>query len=254
MSTLLNFENYIKEIDLSKLLNELRVQNVELILEEVKHFTEKEAERRDKILLEYFSEESIGYITKTITDYLLSPPKLKGNAKILDVGAGSGFFTVRVFEEIRSSLPEASFYAMDVTPAMLMMLRRKTDKVTLFLGIAENITGSAKYARRYIEIPSRFDAIFSTLTLHHCPDITKALRSIRDALETHGKAVLIDLCEHTFKEFREEMGDLHLGFNPSIIKEEAKKFFTNVHVREIPGLSCKCSNRAVNLFVAYLIP
>ena len=143
---------------------------------------------------------------------------------------------------------------MDVTPAMLMILRRKTGEVTPFLGIAENITGSAQYARKYMKVPDRFDAIFSTLTLHHCPDIAEVFRSIKEALEGHGKAVLIDLCEHPFKEFREEMGDLHLGFNPSIIKEEAEKFFTKVNVKEIPELSCECSNRAAHLFVAYLIP
>lgn len=57
MSTSLDFESYIKEIDLSELLNRLGVRNVELILEGVKHFTEKEAERRDKILMDYFGEE-----------------------------------------------------------------------------------------------------------------------------------------------------------------------------------------------------
>lgn len=254
MSTSLDFESYIKEIDLSELLNRLGTRNVELILEGVKHFTEKEAERRDKILMDYFGEEGIERITKTITDCLLSPPKLKSDAKILDVGAGSGLFTVRVFERVRNSLPDAFFYAMDVTPAMLMILRRKTGEVTPFLGIAENITGSAQYASKYMEVPDRFDAIFSTLTLHHCPDITEVFKSIKEALESHGKAVLIDLCKHPFKKFREEMGDLHLGFNPSIIKEEAEKFFTKVNVKEIPGLSCECSNRAAHLFVAYLIP
>ncbi|MBS7621519.1 hypothetical protein KEJ32_05350 [Candidatus Bathyarchaeota archaeon] len=50
---------------------------------------------------------------------------------------------------------------------MLISLRKKSDEITPFVGIAENIKGSIKEARKYFNIPHRFDAVFSTLMLHH---------------------------------------------------------------------------------------
>jgi SAM-dependent methyltransferase len=244
------FKEYPKGIELQKLLEELGVPNVETLTEEIKHFTEKEAEKRDKIVLSYFGEEGVQRIVESIVRCLLSPPKLRENAKILDVGAGSGFFTSAVAEKLRQHLPEASFYAMDVTPDMLRLLARKTSQVTTFLGVAENIRGSLEHASRYLRVPEKFDAIFSTLTLHHCPDVEKVFQSVKEAVDIHGKAVLVDLCKHSFKEFREEMGDVHLGFEPELIKKLAEKHFSKVQVEKMPGICCKSSGRSAELFIA----
>lgn len=245
-------ESYVKNINLRKFLEDLEASNVDMTLRVVEHFSEKEAGKRDQIVLDYFGEDGVKRIIESIVKHLLSSPKLRPNAKILDVGCGSGLFTVKVADEIHYHIPEASFYAMDVTPVMLSVLTRKTSKITPFLGIAENIAGSIEYTSKYLEVPSKFDAIFSTLTLHHCSDVKRVFRSIRDVLQDYGKAIVVDLCEHPFKEFREEMGDLHLGFNPSLIEEDAKIFFPNVYVRRMPGVRCECSGRSAELFTAYL--
>jgi len=36
-------------------------------------------------------------------------------------------------------------------------------------------------------------------------------------LKKNGKAMVVDLCEHGFEEFKTEMGDVHLGFKPENI-------------------------------------
>jgi ubiquinone/menaquinone biosynthesis C-methylase UbiE len=248
------FEEYLKSVEIQKLLKELGVPRIETLMEEVKHFTEKEAEKRDKIVLSYFGEDGVERIISSIVQSLLSSPKLREKAKVLDVGAGSGFFTTRVVDKLRQHLPEASFYAMDLTPAMLQVLARKTSEITLFLGVAENVRGSVEHARRYLNIPEKFDAIFSTLTLHHCLDVERVFESFRKAMEVHGKAVIIDLCKHPFEEFREEMGDLHLGFEPELLKGIAEKHFSKVQIRKIPGICCTDSDRSAELFVAVMIP
>jgi len=248
------FEDYLKNVELQKLLEELGVTKIEMLMEGVKHFTEKEAERRDKIVLSYFGEDGIERIVGSLVEGLLSPPKLRGSAKVLDVGAGSGFFTVKVVDKLRRHLPRASFYAMDLTPAMLRVLARKTSEITPFLGAAENILGSVEHARKYLNIPEKFDAIFSTLMLHHCLDVEKVFESFREVVEVDGKAVVVDLCKHPFKEFREEMGDLHLGFEPELIKEAAEKQFSKVKVKKIPGICCDSSGRSAELFIAFMTP
>lgn len=248
------FEDYLKNVKVSELLQELGVPKIETVMAEVKHFTEKEGKRRDKILLSYFGENGIERIISSIVQALLSPPQLSKDAKVLDVGAGSGFFTMRVVDKLRSHLPEAAFFAMDLTPAMLQVLAEKTSNITLFLGVAENIRGSVEHARRYLGIPEKFDAIFSTLMLHHCLNVERVFESFREAVEVNGKVVVIDLCKHSFKEFREEMGDVHLGFKPELIQEKAEKQFSKVKVEKIPGICCNRSGKSAELFVAFMKP
>jgi len=250
--TSLTFERYLQTIDMQKLLTELAVPNAEMILKEIKHFTQKEAEKRDKILLGYFSEDSINLIVDSICNRLLSKPKLRENAEILDVGAGSGLFTIRVARKLRSKLPKAAFYAMDATPIMLQMLTRKTSEIQPFLGIAENITKSAELARKHFWIPHKFDALFSTLMLHHCISVEKVFQSMHEALKTHGKVVVVDLCKHPFEEFRKEMGDIHLGFEPKQIEKVAKRLFTEASIEKLPGICCSSSGRCAELFIAYM--
>lgn len=248
------FKEYLKAIELQKLLEDLGVPNVEKLIEEVKHFTEREAEKRDKIVLSYFGEEGVERVVESIVRCLLSPPKLRENAKVLDVGAGSGFFTMAVVDKLRQHLPEASFYAMDVTPTMLRVLARKTSQITPFLGVAENIRGSLEHARSYLKVPEKFDAIFSTLMLHHCLDMERVFQSVKEAVDVHGKAVFVDLCKHSFKEFREDMGDVHLGFEPELIKKLAEKHFSKVQVEKMPGICCESSGRSAELFIAFMTP
>jgi SAM-dependent methyltransferase len=246
------FERYLQTIDMKVLLEELGVPNAEVILRGVKHFTQKEAEKRDKILLNYFGEDGVSLIVDSICNCLQSTPKLGENAQVLDVGAGSGLFTVGVMEKLRSNLPKARFYAMDATPIMLRILSRKTSEILPFLGVAENVTKSAELARKHLRVPKKFDAMFSTLMLHHCANVEKVFQSLRKALETHGKAVVVDLCKHPFEEFRREMGDIHLGFEPEHIERVAKLFFTAVSVKRLPGICCSSSGRCAELFIAYM--
>jgi len=248
------FETYVKSVNIRELLEVLGVPNIDVLIEEVRHFTLKEAEKRDSIVLGYFGETAINGIVDSIVNCMLSYPRLPTKAKVLDVGAGSGFFTLRVMEKLRYRMPSLAFYAMDLTPAMLQVLARKSSEITPFLGVAENIVGSVERARKYLAVPKKFDTVYSTLMLHHSLDPEKAFISIRKALKRRGKAIFIDMCKHPFKEFREEMGDVHLGFETTSIEAMAKKHFKTVKVEKMPGIRCECSGRAAELFIAYMLP
>jgi SAM-dependent methyltransferase len=243
--------DYLKAVHLPDLLTELGARNAEFLAKEIRHFTEKEAKKRDKIVLSYFGEKGIKRIVDSALTRLNSSPKLKQTARILDVGAGSGFFTARIASKLKKLLPHASFYAMDATPAMLLALMKKKE-ITPFFGIAENIAGSIRKARGYAKIPNQFDAVFSTLMLHHCTDIGRVFRSVQQVLKSAGKAVIVDMCTHSFTEFKDEMGDVHLGFDPEQIEKTAEKVFPSVTVEKLPGICCSSSGRCVELFVATL--
>ncbi len=245
---------YLQTVDLSQLLRRLEAENVEVLVEEIKHFTVKEAKKRDRIVLSYFGQDGIKRMTEAIASRLTTAPKLRTKTKILDMGAGSGFFTTRVAHELKKKSPDALFYAMDATPAMLLAIERKAEDIIPFLGVAENITGSIKEAKNYASIPKNFDVVFSTLMLHHCPDISKVFHSIKEVLKPSGKAVIIDLCTHSFKEFKDEMSDIHLGFDLEQIRRTARKVFSQVSVEVLPGICCESSGRSAQLFIATARP
>jgi SAM-dependent methyltransferase len=235
---------------LEQLFRKLGASDPGILAREIEHFATKEAEERDKIVIGYFGETAVNQIVSTITKLLFAPPSLPTKAKVLDIGAGSGFFTAKIAEKIHAKLPQASLYAMDLTPAMLLSLAKKSMDVTMFVGLAENIKGSVREARKFFQIPYKFDAIFSTLMLHHSIEPEKVVISLKQVLAKRGKAIIVDLCEHEFEEFRTEMGDVHLGFKPESIYGLARRHFSNVKVEKLPGICCESSGRSAEIFVA----
>jgi ubiquinone/menaquinone biosynthesis C-methylase UbiE len=242
----ISFEEYTKNVDLQQLFKKLGAANPENLAKTVEHFTTKEAKKRDKIVLSYFGENGVNRIVEAITERLLSAPKLRKGSNTLDLGAGSGFFTAKIAERI----PNANFYAMDATPAMLLALAKKKEGITPFLGVAENIEASIKETSAYAEIPDKFDTVFSTLMLHHSTKPEKVFESIKKVLKKHGKAIILDLCEHKFEEFKTEMGDVHLGFKLDDIQKMAKAYFSEVEIEKMPIIGCHCSGRTAEIFIA----
>jgi len=245
-------EKHLENLQLEDFFKKLGTSNPEILAKEIEHFTIKEAEKRDSIVLNYFGKSGVNRIVNTITKLLLASPRLSANAKVLDVGAGTGFFTVKIAKKTHARLPKVSFYAMDITSAMLLSLAKKNANITPFIGIAENIESSIKEAGKYFKIPYKFDAIFSTLMLHHSFHPEKVFKSIRAVLKKKGKAIVVDLCEHGFEEFKTEMGDVYLGFKPENVCDMARKYFSEVKVEKLPGICCECSGRSAEIFVAFM--
>lgn len=245
-----SFIEYVNNINLKEFFSKLDALNAAALAENVRHFTTKEGDKRDSIVCTYFGEVGVNRIVDAIVERLLAPPALRIGSKVLDVGAGSGFFTTRIAQKILCQVADVGFYAIDVTPAMLLALANKSAAITPFLGIAENIRGSMQEAKAYAVMPDNFDAVFSTLMLHHSVNPEKVFESISKVLAENGKAVVLDLCEHKFEEFKSEMGDLHSGFRLSDIQKMAETFFLEVKIEKIHEIGCTCSGRTAEIFAA----
>ena len=250
MTMLASFKQYLEHLQLEQLLKKVGASDPETLAKTVEHFTVKEGEKRDQIVKNYFGQSGKRRIVDTITRCLLEHPRLPLEGKVLDVGAGTGFFTVRVARKVKAEIPDVSFYAMDLTPAMLLSLAKKKADIVPFVGLAENIRGSIEQTRKHFNIPFKFDAVFSTLMLHHSTSPERVFESIKDALKKHGKAVVVDLCEHSFEEFKAEMGDVYLGFKPENIQAMARRHFADVKVEKLPGIRCESSGRSAEIFIA----
>ncbi len=132
----------------------------------------------------------------------------------------------------------------------------KNVSITPVLGIAERITESLNVSRKAFEsqgttLPANFDAIISVLMLHHCVNPSEVFCSMKEAMMNNGRLILIDLCKHDFEEFKEELGDVHLGFELDYIESELGKLFSVERMQKMPH-ACKCevSGKSTDLFVA----
>jgi ubiquinone/menaquinone biosynthesis C-methylase UbiE len=243
-----NLQKYFTNVKPEEFFRKLKADDPQTLANVVEHFTMKEAEKRDAITLGYFGEEGAKRIVAAVTERLT--PSLQSGSKVLDAGAGTGFFTAKIAQAVNSKIPNVSFYAMDATQVMLLTLQKKHAEITPFWGIAENILGSLIEARAYVQVPDRFDAAFSTLMLHHSAKPEKVFSSIKKILAPNGTAVILDLCEHKFEEFRTELADVHLGFKLEYVKALAEAEFSNVQIAKIPGICCSSSGRSAEIFVA----
>lgn len=119
---------------------------------------------------------------------------LDPGASIIDLGAGTGAFSMR------ASQRGFRVYAVDVSEAMLAHARAKADAASL-----PNITFAHAGFLTYRHEGPPVDAIVTSFALHHLPDYWKAvaLERMREMLRPGGKLFLRDVvladdgaCEH----------------------------------------------------------
>ncbi|WP_308700750.1 class I SAM-dependent methyltransferase [Pyrococcus yayanosii] len=194
------------------------------LIKQIEYF-EREAPRRDDIVRDYLSEECIETIVEEIVEEIL---KLnKESIRLLDVAAGSGFFTERIKRKLVERGVKADVYALDITPGMLKRLDEKG--ITPIWGVAEKIRESIEIANEHcgINAPREFDVVLSTLAFHHFLNPEEVLKSMKSVLTENGRVIIIDVLKHEHEEFKETLKDTHLGFSLEDIKEIGSKIFKN---------------------------
>lgn len=127
-------------------------------------------------------------------------------ATVADVGAGTGYFTVRLAARVG---PAGRVYANDLQPQMLKMLagrlaRERITNVTLVQGTVEDP-----------KLPPRsLDLILMVDVYHELSEPQKMLRAMRAAFKPAGRLVLL--------EYRKEDPRVPIRFEHKMRVEEAK--------------------------------
>ncbi len=121
---------------------------------------------------------------KKETQTALDKMNLKPYYRIMDIGCGTGVFTVNAAPFCKQVI------AMDISRAMLAYARKKAGK----LGI-KNIKFFNNGFLTYKHTGKPLDAIYTSLALHHIPDFWKtiALRRLYKMLRPNGILVLQDV-------------------------------------------------------------
>lgn len=116
---------------------------------------------------------------------------LKANSLVADIGAGTGYFPVRVAKKV----PRGKVWAMDIEPNLIRFLFNRKEKESI-----KNlypILGSMKDPL----LPERVDVIMMVDTYHHIAHRPRYFSQLKKYLKPSGRIVIID-----FKK-----GDLPVG-------------------------------------------
>ena len=117
-------------------------------------------------------------------DELVAALGLRAGQTACDVGAGPGYFTLRL---ARAVGPEGRVFAVDVEPKILDALRERLAAAKL-----RNVTPVLALADDALLPPGACDVILIVDTYHHFPERTAYLRRLSAALRPGGRLVNVD--------------------------------------------------------------
>lgn len=109
---------------------------------------------------------------------------LKGGERVLDAGAGSGYYSLA----LARYLPGGQVVAVDISPTMLDILARRAKRRNVHQRIAihEGDCGALPLA------DGEIDAAITVAVWHHVPDSQLAARELFRVLKPGGKVVAVD--------------------------------------------------------------
>lgn len=107
---------------------------------------------------------------------------LRPDAVVADIGAGTGYFSVR----LATMLPKGRVYAVDVEPDMVEYLaarakREKRDNIVAIAGAPDDP-----------RLPEKADLALMVDVYHHVDDRERYFRKLRAALKPGGRVAIID--------------------------------------------------------------
>ena len=113
-----------------------------------------------------------------VIEALALPP----GAAVADIGAGTGYFSVR----LAKAIPGGTVYAVDVEPSMLDHIRKRA----LGEGLKNVVTLQASGTSP--NLPKPVDVVVVVDTYHHLPNRTTYFRELQKSLTAGGRVAIID--------------------------------------------------------------
>ena len=111
--------------------------------------------------------------------------------KILEIGCGTGLLTQR----LTKAFPRADFLLTDISPAMIAECRAHMTNLTESNFLCVD-------AEKPSELPSTFDLIVSSMTMHWFDEFEIGLNNIKQKLKKNGKLLFAILTNNSFHEWQ----------------------------------------------------
>ena len=107
---------------------------------------------------------------------------LKPDAVVADIGAGTGYFSVR----LARMLPMGKVYAVDLEPDMVRHLQGRAKREQLANVVA------VQAAPDDAQLPEKVDVALMVDTYHHLGDPVRYFSKLKQSLAPHGRVAIID--------------------------------------------------------------
>jgi len=115
-------------------------------------------------------------------DKVLDALQLAPDAIVADLGAGTGYFSVRIAKRV----PRGKVFAVDIEPEMLRHLEARKHQERLH--VLDPVQASANSAN----LPEPVDLVLVVDTYHHIDDRTAYFAKLGQALRPGGRLAIID--------------------------------------------------------------
>jgi len=115
-------------------------------------------------------------------DDILNALHLWRTDRVADLGAGTGYFSVRIARLV----PEGKLFAVDIEPNMLAHLRQRAHHE--HLGVLVPILASAESAN----LPEPVDLVLVVDTYHHIDDRVAYFSRLKASLRPNGRLAVVD--------------------------------------------------------------
>jgi ubiquinone/menaquinone biosynthesis C-methylase UbiE len=117
-----------------------------------------------------------------LPDRVIGALGLRPDSAVADLGAGTGYFTMR----LAAAVPRGTVYAVDIEPSMLEHIRTRAERA----GATNVVTVQAAAASP--NLPAPVDVVLIVNTYHHLPDRVAYFTSLQRSLTGAGRVAIVD--------------------------------------------------------------
>jgi ubiquinone/menaquinone biosynthesis C-methylase UbiE len=166
------------------------VKSIKFVLVVVACFSATIAAQHQKTRRGLFSPLDLGVLESADRerwnkpDQIMDALKIADGSKVGEIGAGGGWFTVRLAHRVNQS---GVVYAEDVQPEMIEAIRRRVQRENL-TGIVRTVLGTNKDSR----LPHNLDAILINGAFHELEYPVAVLKDAADSLKPLGRIGIVD--------------------------------------------------------------
>lgn len=117
-------------------------------------------------------------------DEVIDSLRLSDNAVVVEIGAGTGYFTVRLSDHVKNG----RIIALDQAPQMVEFLKKRVEELGL-----TNVDVRLAKQNGSMRLQEKADVILCVDVYHHIEDRSSYFSSVAQNLKRNGTIVIIDL-------------------------------------------------------------
>jgi 2-polyprenyl-3-methyl-5-hydroxy-6-metoxy-1,4-benzoquinol methylase len=187
---------------------------------------------------EYDTDKSRTQNVSTIAQTILREVSFSKEMSIMDFGSGTGL----LLSEISPFVGEIT--AVDISSAMNEVLLSKKEEIKCSLQIMQmDLTKET--------LEQKFDAIISSMTIHHVEDVGSLFKKLHSLLKNGGTIALADLDTEDGSFHTEDTGVFHFGFDRENFVEMARNAgFTEIKIQDASTIKKPTNQYSVFLLTA----